>query len=112
MSIFEASDEMVEIGVPALRSISLCFIPAAIGIICSTLFQAVGMGGKSLFVSVLRQLVVIVPVAYLLSKVGLTYVWFSFPIAETFSLGASLFLLWSVYKYRIHDLTPTRSNEL
>lgn len=59
LGIFEASDEMVEIGVPALRSISLCFVPAAIGIICSTLFQAVGMGTRSLFVSLLRQLILI-----------------------------------------------------
>ena len=97
---------MVEIGVPALRSISLCFIPAAIGIVCSTLFQAVGMGGKSLFVSALRQLVVILPVAYLLSKIGLFYVWFSFPIAETVSLAASVILLLMVYRHKIKDLEP------
>ncbi len=106
LSIFEASDQMVEIGVPALRSISLCFIPAAIGIVCSTLFQAVGMGGKSLFVSVLRQLVVILPVAYLLSKIGLFYVWFSFPIAETVSLAASVILLLMVYRHKIKNLEP------
>lgn len=111
LGIFEASDEMVEIGVPALRSISLCFVPAAIGIICSTLFQAVGMGTRSLFVSLLRQLILILPVAYLLSKIGLNYVWYAFPIAETFSLLASVLLALSVYKHKIRGLVPIRGEE-
>lgn len=106
LGLFEASDQMLEMGVPALRSISLCFIPAAVGIVCSTLFQAVGMGGKSLLVSALRQLVILVPAASLLSKIGLFYVWFSFPIAETVSLAASLLLLRLVYRQKIRDLTP------
>lgn len=106
LGIFRASDQMLEIGVPALRIISLCFIPAAIGILCSTLFQAVGMGNKSLLVSILRQLVLIVPVAYLLSKISLSAVWYSFPIAEVFSLIASLLLFWLVYKNKIQHLVP------
>lgn len=100
---------MLEIGVPALRIISLCFPVAALGIISSTVFQAVGMGGKSLFVSILRQLVILVPAAYLLSKVGLFYVWFAFPFAEVFSLIASMVLLSQVYRHRIAHLVPVRS---
>jgi putative MATE family efflux protein len=106
LRIFKASDQMLEMGVPALRIISLCFLPAAIGILCSTLFQAVGLGKNSLLVSILRQLVVIVPVAYLLSKISLGAVWYSFPIAETVSLLASIWLAWLVYKNRIQNLTP------
>lgn len=101
LGIFNASEHMLEIGVPALRIISLCFIPAALGIMFSTLFQAVGMGGKSLLISVLRQLVLIAPIAYLLSMVGLYYVWFAFPIAEAFSLVASIVMLVLVYKKKL-----------
>lgn len=98
LMIFNASDEMLEIGTKALTIISLCFIPAAIGIMFSTLFQSIGHGVKSLYVSLLRQLVVILPVAYLLSKFGLHYVWYSFPIAELISLIVSIILFASVYK--------------
>ncbi len=92
LNIFEADALMLEVGIPALRTISLCFPAAAFGIIFSTLFQAVGKGSYSLTISVLRQLVIIVPVAYLLSKLGLNYVWYAFPIAEVFSLLASIVL--------------------
>ena len=71
---------------PALRIISICFIPAAVDILFSTFFQGVGMGFKSLIVSVMRQLVVILPAAFLLSKIGLGYTWYAFPIAEVASL--------------------------
>lgn len=104
MMLFNASDEMMTIGILALRLISLCFIPAAIGIICSTLFQAVGHGVLSLLVSLLRQLVLILPLAYLLSSLGgLNYVWFSFPLAEIFSLLASILFLRRIY---IKEIAP------
>ncbi len=91
--IFNASEAMLQIGVPALRMISLCFIPAAVGIMLSTLFQAVGNGMYSLIVSVLRQLAALVPLAYLLSRIGgLELIWYAFPLAEVASLVASLFL--------------------
>ncbi len=95
--IFNASEQMLKIGEPALRIISLCFIFAALGIMFSTLFQAIGMGAKSLFISVLRQLVVILPVAWLLSKLGLGYVWYAFPIAEVVSLIASICIYKRIY---------------
>ena len=72
--------------------------------IFSTLFQAVGMGARSLFISVLRQLVVLLPVAYLLSKIGLEIVWYAFPIAETVSLAASLLIFASLYRKHLHHL--------
>lgn len=104
LMIFNASEQMLEIGVKALRTISLCFVPAAIGIMFSTLFQAVGQGHKSLYISILRQLVIILPVAYLLSKIGLYYVWYSFPIAEVFSLVVSIIFLLMLYKKTIKTL--------
>ena len=93
-----------EAGKEIFRSISLCFIPAAFGIIFSTIFQAVGRGKNSLFISVLRQLVIILPTAYLFSKIGLRYVWYAFPLAEIISLVASLLLFSRFYKLHIHNL--------
>lgn len=104
LTIFDGSGEMLAIGVPAFRSISLCFIPAAFGVIFSTIFQAVGRGKNSLFISVLRQLVIILPAAYLFSKIGLRYVWYAFPLAEIISLVASLLLFSRFYKLHIHNL--------
>lgn len=67
-------------------------VPATIGIVFTTLFQAVGKGLRSLFLSVLRQLVVIVPVAYLFSFIDLWAVWYAFPIAELVSVAAALLM--------------------
>lgn len=104
LGIFNASENMLEIGIPALRIISLCFLAAAIGIIFSTLFQATGKGVYSLIISILRQLVILVPAAYLLAQMGLFYVWFSFPIAEVFSCIASVFMLLRLYRKKIKPM--------
>ncbi len=95
MSLFESGDasELTAIGVPALRTISTHFILAAIGITLSTVFQAVGKGTYSLVMSLCRQLVVLLPAAWLLSKLGgLNAIWWSFPIAEAVSLTICLVL--------------------
>ena len=103
--IFNASENMLKIGAPALRIISLCFLPAALGIMFSSLFQAIGRGIYSLIISVLRQLVFLVPAAYVLSKIaGLSFVWAAFPFSEFFSLAASIFMLISVYGKNIKNL--------
>ncbi len=70
---FNASDRMMEIGVPALRIISISFLLAGFCIICGSVFQALGNGVYSMVVSIARQLVVLLPVAFLLSKVGIPY---------------------------------------
>jgi Na+-driven multidrug efflux pump len=85
-----ANSLLVEVGVPVLRIISLSFIMAALGIMFSTLFQAVGKGFYSMVMSVSRQLVILLPVAYFLSKVSMTAMWFSFPIAEVVCLGIAI----------------------
>jgi len=83
LGLFSASEQMLAIGVPALRIISVHFIVAGYSIICTSSFQALGHGMLSLIVSVSRQLVVLLPVAFLFGSLfGLTSVWWSFPIAE------------------------------
>lgn len=104
LMIFNASQNMLEIGVPALRTISLCFMPAAMGILFSTVFQAVGRGVSSLIISVLRQLVVLLPAALLLSQIGLRPIWYAFPIAEIASLLASIFLFIKLYRNTLKTL--------
>lgn len=104
LQIFNASPDMLAIGVPALRTISLNFIPAALGILFSTLFQAVGKGVYSLEISVLRQLVVLLPAAWLLSRVSLVAVWYAFPISESFSLAASIGLFLLLYHRTLKTL--------
>lgn len=112
LMIFNASDSMLEIGVPALKIISLSFILAGFGIACSSLFQAMGHGMLSLWVSVLRQLVILLPAAFLFAKtLGLSYVWFAFPLAEVFSAGISAVFLRHVYKKEILPLKQSFSRE-
>lgn len=105
LQIFNADRAMIEMGVPALQIISLCFIPAALGITFSTVFQAVGTGLYSLIVSVLRQLVILLPAAYLLAKLGLNAVWYSLPIAEVFSFVASILIFSHLYKKSIRPMS-------
>ena len=91
IAMFGGDQSLLEAGVPAFRIISLCFIPAAVSIILITLFQATGKGFRGLFISFARQLVVLLPVAYLLSvTLGVGYVWYAFPIAEVVALTIAL----------------------
>ena len=85
-----ANSLLVEVGVPVLRIISLSCIMAALGIMFSTLFQAIGKGFYSMIMSVSRQLVILLPVAFLLSKVNMTAMWYAFPIAEVVCLGIAI----------------------
>lgn len=104
LMIFNASQDMLKIGVPALRTICINFMPAAIGIMFGTFFQAIGKGVYSLIISFLRQIVILLPAAYLLSYLGVTYVWYAFPIAESFALVVSIFMYISVYRKKIKVL--------
>lgn len=108
LMIFSASDNMLNIGIPALRIISLCFIPAAFGIIRSTVFQATGNGIYSLIASVVRQLVGILPIAYILMQIGgVTMSWYSFPIAEIMGFVLSSILFRKLQNTKINQLdTP------
>ena len=100
-----ATQEMLTVGVPALKTISLSFVGAAFGIINSTVFQATARGMNSLIVSVCRQLVIILPAAWVLGRfVGLSAIWYSFPIAEIASFLISYLLLWREYQTELKYL--------
>lgn len=98
-ALFDAGEDMLAIGVPALRIISISFVFAGVCIALSSVFQALGKGIYSMCISFARQLVVLVPAAYLLSLSGnVNAVWWSFPIAEIASIAVSLLLFRHVYK--------------
>lgn len=93
-ALFEASETMLEIGIPALRIISVSFLMAGITIACSSVFQALGNGVYSMLLSITRQMVVLLPVAYCLSLTGkVSYVWWAFPIAELAAVSMSVFYM-------------------
>lgn len=100
LGIFHASEAMQEIGIVALRTISFSFILAGFSVVSSSVFQSLGHGFLSLAVSVLRQLVVLLPAAFLLSKTaGLNAIWWSFPIAEVFAaIICGLFIRYAYLK--------------
>ena len=105
LSLFSATEEMYRLGVPALRIISLCFVSAAISIGLGSSFQATGYGIGTMIVSISRQLLVLIPTAYIMAKlVGINGVWFSFIIAEAVGLAVSLILFIKVYKTRIKPI--------
>ena len=98
LGFFNADEAMLEIGIPAQRIISLGFPLAAIGIISGSIFQAFSQSIYSLIISLVRQLVVLLPVAWLLSRTGVvTNVWWAFPIAEGASVVLSFFFFRKIY---------------
>ena len=105
LSFFAASDEMLAIGMPALRIVSLCFIPAAISIALTASFQATGVGWAAMVVSIVRQLAFLLPIAYLLSLTGvLNDVWLAFFLADLVGLTLSICFYLYVYKSKIKPL--------
>ena len=99
LGMFNASADMLKIGVPALRIIGIHYLIAWFCIIAGTVFQALGKAVFSMIVSIMRQLVVLIPAAYILSKIGgLHVVWWSFPIAEVISFIVSMTFLIRIYK--------------
>lgn len=99
LDMFSASADMLALGTPALRTISIAFIPAGFCIACSSAFQALGKAVYSMFTSIARQLVVLLPVAFALAQLGnVRYVWWAFPIAEVMSLLITLFFLARIYR--------------
>lgn len=105
LRMFDASDRMLEIGIPALRIISLSFIFAGFCIVSGSVFQALGNGMYSLIVSVARQLCVILPVAYLFALLfGLNQVWWAIPIAELVSVVLSAWFLRRIYLQKVNPL--------
>ena len=92
--MFNASEAMLSIGIPSLRIISISFLFASINIISISMLQALGHGIYSMLISVGRQLIVLIPVAFLLSRTGnLNLVWLAFPLAETVAVVLSIIFL-------------------
>ena len=113
LSLFEAEGEeagdLLTIGVPALRIISTSFLLAGFCIVAGSVFQALGHGVLSLAVSVVRQLIVLLPAAFLLARLGgLHVVWWSFPFAELFSTTLSALFLYWVYQ---KEVAPMREKK-
>jgi len=97
--LFNASTNMLEIGIPALRIISISFIFAGYCIVTSSVFQALGNGVYSMVISIARQLIVLLPAAYLLSKVGgLHTVWWAFPASEIMAVSLCTYFLYKTYR--------------
>ena len=109
LRLFDASDSMLEIGVQALRTISYSYLMAGFCIICGTSFQALGRAGYSMIVSIARQLVVLLPAAYLLSLSGnVNYVWWAFPIAEMMSLLVTIIFMIQINRQVIRYIGADR----
>ncbi len=106
LSMFNLSDEAINtVGVPALRTISISFIFAGFSIICSAVFQAFGYSLFSMFISIGRQLVTLLPVAYLLALTGdINNVWWAYPIAEFVCLVLSVLFYLYIYKHKIKTI--------
>lgn len=112
LSLFNATEDMLSIGVPALRIICISFPLAAMGISFSNFFQAVGRGVNSLFISVLRQLILLLPMAWIFAQFFTIHqVWLAFPLAEMVAAVASVILFLRVYKNDIVDLEYYEPNE-
>ena len=102
LRLFDASDAMLAIGVAPLRIILWAFCIAGVsGLPCGCL-QGLGRGSESLAVALLRQLIVVLPAAVLLSRISLTAVWFAFPLAEAVGLICA-FLLFRRIRHRLLD---------
>ena len=111
LSIFQAEDgaagDLLAIGIPALRIISYSWLLAGFGIVSGSVFQALDHGVLSLTTSLVRQLIVLLPVAFLLSRLfGLEQVWLAFPISELFSASLCAVFIRRVYR---RDILPLRA---
>ena len=105
LSLFNASDDMLRIGVPALHIISMHFPVAAVCIIMGSIFQAFAQSHYSLIISIVRQLVALIPAAWLLAQTGnVTNVWWCFMIAESVSLLISTFFFRKLYQEKVETL--------
>lgn len=105
LRMFNASEHMLEIGIPALRVISTSFLLAGYNIIVSSVFQAMGNGVYSLVTAVARQLICILPLAYFFASfAGLHAVWYSFPMAELICCIITTYLFRKIYTKKIKPL--------
>ncbi len=113
LRIFNASEQMLEIGTVALRTISFSFLLAGFNIISTSFYQALGHGFLSLAGAVLRQLVVLLPVAILMAKIqGLSAVWLAFPAAEISTLVFNIFFVRYIYRKELRTMPKKETPEM
>ena len=109
LGLFNASENMYAMGLPAFRIIALSFLPAAVGIVMSSVFQALGEGLISRVMSALRQMVFLLPLAWALARfVGLEAVWYSLPIAEVVGFVLALVFYRHIYKHKIAHIETVK----
>ena len=106
LGLFNATDEMLRIGRAALTIIPIGLVLASVSIVCSVIFQAIGKGAYSMYLSLARQLFVLVPVAWALSKIfhEVTAVWWAFPVSEIFTVIIALWMFANIYQTRIRTM--------
>ena len=108
LSIFSSKKELLQIGCHALRVISGSFIPAGIVMMFTVYFQGINKGSASLFLTILRQVILLVPLAWLFHFIGLAYVWYTFVVTELIAMAASL----ALYKMYARTLSvPERASK-
>ena len=113
INIYEVTDSIVEIGIPAFRIISSLFVLAAVNIVLSVFFQAIGDAYIGMIISFARQILILLPAAWILSRsFGLTQTWLAFPIAE--ALTTIIVVLFTIYEYnkKIKNLVPLSGTRL
>jgi putative MATE family efflux protein len=111
LALFNASDDMLRIGRAALTIIPLGLPISVVTICCSVMFQSIGKGAFSMYLSLARSLVVLVPAAWLLARLAgeVTAVWWAFPIAEGLTVIFAVFLFLHIYRSRIKTLSSSNT---
>ena len=105
LHLFDASENMLAIGVLAFRIIGVSFILAGVNIIVSGVFTALNKANLSLIISIVRQIVFLLPLAYIFSKIGgLNLIWFSYPVSETIALIMTLVYYKNLYNDTIKNI--------
>ncbi len=110
--IFSSSEEVVEIGIVGFRLIGLSFIPVAFSLMLPVFFQAIGAGWKSMMMTILRQVILLVPVAWILSFVGLDYVWLTFPITEVVTTAVGIYFYKRHWKMIKNEMVEKSVNKV
>ena len=105
LGLFNSSEEMNALGIPALRIISFCFLTASISIALGATFQGTGIGVYAMIISILRQLGILVPAAFIMSRIwGINGAWWAFSVADLIGLGLSIVFYLDVYRKKIKPL--------
>lgn len=106
LNMFNSTEQMYALGIPALRIISFCFLPASISIALGSAFQGTGIGMYTMIISILRQLGILVPAAYIMSKLfGIGGVWWAFSVSDIIGLALSITFYLRIYRMKIKPLS-------